>query len=50
MASKYGISVEDAYDPIWVSGELLIDKTTTDIGSASYKVEAAKIQKYDVDN
>ncbi|MGK0273593.1 MAG: hypothetical protein ACI88H_004275 [Cocleimonas sp.] len=50
VASKYGISVEDAYDPIWVSGELLIDKTKTDIGSASYKVEEAKIKKYEVEN
>ena len=50
VASKYGISVDDAYDPIWVSGELLIDKSTTDIGTASYKVEEAKIQKYDVEN
>ncbi len=50
VASKYGISVDDAYDPIWVSGELLIDKKTTDIGTASYKVEEAKITKYDVEN
>ncbi len=50
VASKDGISVNDAYDPIWVSGELLIDKSTTDIGTASYKVEGAKIQKYEVEN
>lgn len=49
VGEKHGISVEDAYDPIWVSGELLIDKTTTDIGSAGYKVEEAMIQKYDVE-
>lgn len=45
-----GIRAEDAYDPIWVSGELLIDKSTTDIGTASYKVQEATIKKYDVEN
>ncbi len=49
-ASNAGIRAEEAYDPIWVSGELLIDKSTTDIGSASYKVKEAKIQKYDIEN
>jgi len=48
--SKSGIKTEDAYDPIWVSGELLIDSSTTDIGTASYKVQEAKIQKYDIEN
>jgi len=47
-ASDAGVRVEDAYDPIWVSGELLIDKSTTDIGNASYKVKEANIQKYDM--
>lgn len=48
-APDSGIRAEEAYDPIWVSGELLIDKSKTDIGTASYKVREAKIQKYDMD-
>ena len=49
-APDSGIRAEEAYDPIWVSGELLIDKSKTDIGTASYKVKEARIQKYDMDN
>ena len=49
-APDAGIRAEEAYDPIWVSGELLIDKTTTDIGSASYQVKQARTQKYDMEN
>ena len=49
-AAKSGIRAEESYDPIWVSGELLIDKSTTDIGSASYKIKEAKIKEYDIEN
>lgn len=49
-AADSGIRAEESYEPIWVSGELLIDNSKTDIGSASYKVNDARIQKYDMDN
>ena len=46
VAADYGINVEDAYNPIWVSGKLLIDKQSTDIGSASYQINEALVSAY----
>ena len=46
VAADYAIRNEDSYDPVWVSGNLDIDKADTDIGSASYQIQNALISKY----
>jgi hypothetical protein len=47
VAPDYEIRNEDAYEPIWVSGELNISDTSTEIGSASYQIQNALISKYE---
>jgi len=46
VAPDYGIKIEDSYEPIWVSGELLVNSTSTDIGAASYEINDALISVY----
>lgn len=46
VAPDYAIRNEDSYEPIWVSGNLEVDKAETDIGSASYQIQNALISKY----
>jgi len=45
-ANDYGIKIEDAYVPIWVSGKMLIEDESTDIGAASYQIHNAMISPY----
>ena len=42
----YGIKIDDAYQPIWVSGEMLIEMESTEIGAASYQIHDALISPY----
>ena len=46
VARSFEIKSEDSYEPIWVSGELLIEESNTDIGNASYKIQDAVISEY----
>lgn len=46
IAADYAIHVDDSYDPIWVSGQLLIDNSNTEIGNASYQINNALISPY----
>ncbi len=46
VAPSYEIDNDDSYAPVWISGELDIVKTSTDIGNASYQVVNAVISKY----
>ena len=43
----YGININDSYEPIWVSGEILIENESTEIGAASYQIHNALISKYE---
>lgn len=45
-ARDYGIKIDDAYQPIWVSGEILIEDESTEIGAASYQIHEALISPY----
>lgn len=45
-ARDYGIKIGDAYQPIWVSGEILIENESTEIGAASYQIHEALISPY----
>ena len=46
VAADYAINAEDSYDPVWVSGKLVIENSNTEIGSASYQINQALISPY----
>jgi len=46
IAKGYEINLDDSYAPVWVSGDLIINNTATEIGSASYQVSEALISEY----
>ncbi|MFK5893396.1 MAG: DUF3299 domain-containing protein [Pseudomonadota bacterium] len=41
-----GIKPEDAFVPIWVSGQIQLEGKKTDIGSAGYSIKDAKVEIY----
>ncbi len=41
-----GIKSEDAYEPIWVTGQISIEGQQTNIGNAGYRIENAQIEIY----
>lgn len=45
-ARDYGIKLDDSYNPIWVSGKMLIENESTEIGAASYQIHEALISPY----
>lgn len=46
-AEGSGVNVRDSYSPVWVTGELVTDGETTDIGVAGYRIQNATITLYD---
>ena len=42
----YGISPEEAYNPVWVMGKLTTEKTTTTLAAAGYYMKNAVIEPY----
>ncbi len=40
------ISIDDADQPIQISGKLTLDKTTTEIGEAGYQINSAIVEAY----
>ncbi|RBW48966.1 DUF3299 domain-containing protein [Marinobacter sp. F3R11] len=43
---KEGFKLEALYDPVWVEGTLVIDRTETDIGTSSYSMTAEAVTPY----
>ena len=41
------ISLEDSYDPVWVSGVIHADSTVTKLAEAGYKISDVKIEPYE---
>jgi hypothetical protein len=44
---KKGFKLEALYDPVWVEGTLLIDRTETDVGTSSYSMAAEAVEPYE---
>lgn len=44
---KKGFKIEALYDPIWVQGTLVIDRTETELGTSSYSMEADAVEPYE---
>lgn len=42
-----GISIDDIYEALWMSGTLHIDQTSNELADASYRFEADKVWIYD---
>ena len=45
--SGLGTEMENLYDAVWVSGTLSIERTTSEMGSAGYRLDAEEIALYD---
>jgi hypothetical protein len=44
---KPGFTLEALYDPVWVEGTLVIDRTETDLGTSSYSMVAGSVEPYE---
>ncbi|MEN8215820.1 MAG: DUF3299 domain-containing protein [Pseudomonadota bacterium] len=49
-ATGNGIWTEDMYEPIWVSGQITLERKKTDIGEAGYLIAGATIERYESDD
>ncbi|WP_368497117.1 DUF3299 domain-containing protein [Marinobacter sp. 2_MG-2023] len=47
MKYKEGFKLEALYDPVWVTGTLVIDRTETDLGTSSYSMVAEAVEPYE---
>jgi len=45
-ASGHAIPLEEAFIPIWVSGQIRVEGEKTEIGEAGYRIEDATIEPY----
>jgi hypothetical protein len=43
---KEGFTLEALYDPVWIEGKLVIDRTENDIGTSSYSMVATLVEPY----
>lgn len=43
---REGFTLEALYDPVWVEGEIVIEKTENEIGASSYSIEAVSVERY----
>lgn len=41
-----GFTLEALYDPVWIEGTLVISRTETDVGTASYAMAARSVEPY----
>nr|VFJ74597.1 MAG: hypothetical protein BECKFW1821C_GA0114237_106411 [Candidatus Kentron sp. FW] len=46
-ASDHGIPLEEAFFPIWVSGQIRVEGEKTELGEAGYRIENAAIEAYE---
>jgi len=44
---KQGFTLEALYDPVWIEGTLVIDRTETDVGTSSYSMVAEAVEPYE---
>ena len=44
---KKGFKLEALYDPVWIEGTLMIEKTENDIASYSYSIVAENVSPYE---
>ena len=47
MEEGSGIKTDKIYDPIWASGEILIEGANTDLAQAGYRIINANVKPYD---
>lgn len=43
---KEGFRLEALYDPVWIEGKLVVEKTENDIARSSYSLVANKVERY----
>ncbi|ERS82729.1 hypothetical protein Q672_05920 [Marinobacter sp. EVN1] len=41
-----GFTLEALYDPVWIEGELVIERTENDLGTSSYSMVAQSVEPY----
>jgi len=41
-----GFELDALYDPVWIEGKLLIERTENDVGASSYSMEAMSVELY----
>lgn len=44
---KEGFKLEALYDPVWIEGELKIERTENDVASSSYSIVAESVTPYE---
>lgn len=44
---KDGFTLEALYDPVWIEGKLVIERTENDLGASSYSMVATDVEPYD---
>lgn len=44
---KEGFTLEALYDPVWIEGELVVERTENDIAKSSYSLIADKVEPYE---
>ena len=49
MKKGSGIKTDNIYDPIWASGEILIEGAKTELAQAGYRIINANVKPYDYD-
>ena len=47
MKYKKGFKLEALYDPVWVEGTILIDRTENDLGTSSYSMAVESVYPYE---
>jgi len=43
---KEGFTLRALYDPVWIEGKLVIERTENDIGESSYSIQATSVEPY----
>ena len=43
---REGFTLEALYDPVWIEGELVIERTENDLGTSSYSMVAQSVEPY----
>lgn len=48
VKSKVGVKLDELYQPYWIEGAMKVEKSTSDLADAGYKMEAEKIYVYEL--
>jgi len=43
---REGFTLEALYDPVWIEGKLVLERTENDIGASSYSMVADEVERY----